>query len=181
MAKQKIRANKLQTMDQFEKEFQDFNDAEKRVFFRKLGTVVLFHSSPRGRDVYPENAGPLGRAVPAMSRFASSFEQLYNRIARQDVDLGNPDLQKLVAHETYFRPEDENGKLVGEEPGIVETMIQTLYDTRNKLMQAMNDADTRKLRRRRGKPASPSKQESKSKPQKNAAESKKSETDTANS
>jgi hypothetical protein len=128
------------TMDQAVEYFQGLDDRQKITLFRRMGVVVFHHREQKSGEIFPSNAGVLGKAVPAMSRFMVAMERAYGNLVNRRVDIGNSALVEALAEKTYFRPLDEDGKPIGDQPGIVEQMMLLLDEQRNAIYEATKDA-----------------------------------------
>lgn len=122
--------------------FKSLSDRDKRMFARQCQIVPLV-AVEKGKDVYPNHAGVLGRAVPAMSRLLIAQERAYNALAMRRVDIANADLQAALAEGTYFRPLDENENPIGDNPGLIEGFIAAISNQATAIYNALNAANVR--------------------------------------
>lgn len=119
--------------------FRNMDDRQKRAFFRTIGVVPFMHSF-QDKDVYPDKAGPLGKAIPAMSMLMSTTQRCFEGLANGSLDVGSADLTGLLADKAFFSNGDEQGYLAA--------FIQNTHEHRTSLTKAMRDADKRPKRNR---------------------------------
>lgn len=161
------------SMDQAVAFFESLDDRSKRTFLRRIGVTAFVHKV-NGRDVYPSNAGFLGRAIPTMANFMTAQEKAFGHLANQNVDIANPAIIDVLSEKTYFRPLDDNDQPIGDEPGIVEAWINQVRTQTDALYAATREAWVKpKHKTRRGRP------DNKAKTAKAAAEKKSTKKTTA--
>lgn len=129
-------------IDEAARMFNSLSDNDKRAFFRKVGVVPIFHTgNGQGRDVYPSNATILGKVIRPMSMLMSQLEITHQNIADRRVDVGNPELGKVLSEATYYRLPDENNDIdESKNPGIFEQIILTCVEQRKAIANATNEA-----------------------------------------
>jgi len=146
--------------------FRQMDDKQKRTFFRTIGVVPFVHSF-QNKDVYPDKAGALGKAIPAMSMLMSTTQRCFDGLANGSLDVGNSELTGLLADKAFFNNE-------GEEKGYLALFIMQTHEHRSSLAKAMRDADKRSQRKRPAR-QQPTPQRASETPPKKAASKKKSQ------